>query len=113
MVDLIVKFWVEWVLGVIALGLSIAYARLAKKFKSVKAKNQAIENGVKGILRLDIIDTYDKCIEKGGTISISRKDAIVDIYRSYVALCQSQEEVDDTIKQLYDEIVHMPLTRKE
>lgn len=95
--------------GLIVAGLSAGYVRLAKKLKKERAKNVAIENGLKGILRIQIIDTYDKCVANGKTISISRKDAIVDVYRSYVALCESQDDVDDTVKQLYEEIIHMPI----
>ena len=95
--------------GLIVAGLSAGYVRLAKKLKKERAKNVAIENGLKGILRIQIIDTYDKCVANGKTISISRKDAIGDVYRSYVALCESQDDVDDTVKQLYEEIIHMPI----
>lgn len=103
------KYWLEALFGVIVAGLSAGYARLAKKLKKERAKNEAIENGLKGILRIQIIDTYDKCVSNGRKISITRKDAIGEVYRSYVALCESQEEVDDTIKQLYEELVHMPI----
>ena len=105
----IVKYWLEAILGLMFTGLSICYARLSKKYKAEKAKSQAIEAGVKGILRIEIIDTYEKCVANGKKISITRKDAISDIYHSYVALCESQEEVDDTIKQLYEELVRMPI----
>ena len=105
------KYWVEWLFGLIVAGLSAGYARLAKKLKKERQKNEAIENGLKGILRIQIIDTYDKCAAEG-KISISRKDAIVDVYRSYVALCDTQAEVDDTVKQLYEELIHMPIIRK-
>lgn len=107
--DFVLKYWVESVFGLIVAGLSAAYAHLAKKFKAERAKNQAIENGLKGILRIQILDTYDKCVDAGRVISVSRKDAIGSVYRSYVALCESHEDVDDTIKQLYEEIIHMPI----
>lgn len=107
--EFIIKYWVEFVFGLIVAGLSAAYAHLAKKFKAERAKNQAIENGLKGILRIQILDTYDKCVDAGRVISVSRKDAIGSVYRSYVALCESHEDVDDTIKQLYEEIIHMPI----
>ena len=113
MVEYIVKYWIQWVLGLVTTGLAVVCGRLSKKLKKEQKKNQAIENGLKGILRLQIIDTYDKCTESGNKITLSRKDAIGEVYRSYVELCDNQEEVDDTIKQLYDEIVHMPLDRKE
>lgn len=104
--DFVVKYWLEFVFGLIVAGLSAAYAHLAKKLKAERMKNQAIENGLRGILRIQILDTYDRCLADGGRISVSRKDAVVSIYQSYCALGDS---VDDTIKQLYEEIVHMAI----
>ena len=104
--DFIVKYWLEFVFGLIVAGLSAAYAHLAKRFKAERAKNQAIENGLRGILRIQILDTYDRCVADGNHISVSRKDAVVSIYQSYCALGDS---VDDTIKQMYEEIVRMTI----
>ena len=105
----IAKYWIECLFGLITAGFSAAYASLAKKFKAERAKNQAIENGLKGILRIEILDTYDRCVANGRKISISRKDAISSVYHSYVALCESHEDVDDTIKQLYEELILMKI----
>lgn len=104
--DFILKYWLEFVFGLIVAGLSAAYAHLAKKLKAERMKNQAIENGLRGILRIQILDTYDRCVADGNRISVSRKDAVVSIYQSYCALGDS---IDDTIKQLYEEIVHMAI----
>lgn len=104
--DFVAKYWLEFVFGIIVAGLSAAYGSLVRKFKAEKAKNAAIENGLRGILRIQILDTYDRCVENGRKISISRKDAIVSIYQSYVAL---GDHVDDTIKQLYEELIHMTI----
>ena len=104
--DFVVRYWLEFVFGLIVAGLSAAYAHLAKRFKAEKKKNEAIETGLRGILRIQILDTYDRCLADGGRISVSRKDAVVSIYQSYCALGDS---VDDTIKQLYEEIVHMAI----
>ena len=106
--EFIVKYWVEFAFGLIVAGLSAGYARLSRRFKSERAKNQAIENGLRDILRLQILDTYDKCTDNGGKISVSRKDAISSIYASYCAL-GDPETVDDTIRNLYEEIVRMPI----
>lgn len=103
------KYWIEELFALVVACMSAGYARLAKKLKTERRKNQAIENGMNGLLRIQIIDTYERCKAHGNVISISRKDAIVDVYRSYVALCNSQEAVDDTVKQLYEEIIHMPI----
>ena len=103
--EFIVRYWLECVFGLICAALSAGYASLKKKLKAEKAKNQAIESGLRGILRIQILDTYDKCAAEGNTISVSRKDAIVSIYQSYVAL--GNGEADDTIKNLYNEIMKM------
>lgn len=105
--DFIVKYWLECIFGIIVAGLSASYASLVKRFKAEKAKNQAIENGLRGILRIQILDTYDRCVADGRKISVSRKDAIVSIYQSYVAL--GDENVDDTINALYEELIHMTI----
>lgn len=104
--DFVLKYWLEFVFGLIVAGLSAAYAHLAKKLKAERMKNQAIENGLRGILRIQILDTYDRCVADGNRISVSRKDAVVSIYQSY---CSLGDSVDDTIKQLYEEIVHMAI----
>ena len=104
--EFIVKYWLEAIFGLIVACLSAAYAHLAKKFRAERAKNQAIEDGLRGILRIQILDTYDKCVANGRLISVSRKDAVVSIYQSYVALGDN-EHPDDTIKGLYEELIHM------
>ena len=104
--DFVVKYWLEFTFGIIVAGLSGAYASLVKKFKAERAKNEAIESGLRGILRIQILDTYDKCVADGRRISISRKDAISAIYQSYAAL---GDHVDDTIKQMYEELIHMTI----
>lgn len=105
----LLKYWLQVLFGIVVAGFSAAYASLAKKFKAERAKNQAIENGLKGILRIEILDTYDRCVANGRKISISRKDAISSVYHSYVALCESHEDVDDTVRQLYEEIIQMQI----
>lgn len=108
----LIKHWLECAFGLVTAGVGAGYARLKKALKKEREKNQAIENGLKGILRINIIDTYDKCISDK-FITISRKDAIAEVYRSYIALCASQDEVDDTITQMYEELRHLPVKRKE
>lgn len=105
--DFIVKYWLECLFGIIVTALATAYGSLVKKFKAERAKNAAIENGLRGILRIQILDTYDKCVADGEKITVSRKDALVSIYQSYVALGNGQN--DDTIKELYEKIIHMTI----
>lgn len=106
MLDFIAKYWLEVLFGAITAGLGAAYGALSRKLKAERAKNQAIEQGLRGILRIQILDTYDKC-KAEGKITVSRKDAIGAVYQSYTALCEGARP-DDTIKTMYEEIVHLP-----
>ncbi len=103
--EFICKYWLETLFGAIVAGLGAAYAALAKKLKAERAKNAAIESGLRGILRIQILDTYEKCVADGRKISVSRKDAVASIYQSYITL--GDGNTDPTVFQMYEEIVHM------
>ena len=101
----IVKYWVEVVFGLIVAGLSGAYAKLAAKFKAEKKKNAAIENGLREMMRIQILDIYDACVQQHNRISISKKDAVDSLFRSYGALGGD----NGTIIQIHEQIMHMDL----
>ena len=104
--DFIAKYWLEFVFGLIVAALSAGYAKISKRLKEEKTRNQAIENGVRDILRMQILDTYDKC-KASGTISVSRKDALDHAYKSYHELGGN-----GTITQIHKEIMEMPVITK-
>ena len=101
--DFVVKYWVEFAFGLIVAGLTAGYARISKRLQDEKTRNQAIENGVRDILRMQILDTYERC-KVAGTISVSRKDAIDSAYNSYHALGGN-----GTITQVHNELMGMPI----
>ena len=101
--EFVAKYWLEFLFGIIATILTGAYGWLAKKFKEEHARNEAIENGVRDMLRLTILDNYEKC-KSAGTISVSRKDAIDSAYKSYHALGGN-----GTITRVHEEIMEMPI----
>lgn len=99
--DFIVKYWLEFVFGAFAAGISAGYAHLKKRLREETEKNRAIENGLRDILRIQILDSYDKCASTG-SISVSRKDALDSAYKSYHALGGN-----GTITQVHKEIMEM------
>ena len=101
--DFIAKYWLEFVFGLIVAALSAGYAKISKRLKEEKTRNQAIENGVWDILRMQILDTYDRC-KAAGSISVSRKDAIDSAYTSYHALGGN-----GTITQVHNELMAMQI----
>ena len=101
--DFIAKYWLEFVFGLIVAALSAGYAKISKRLKEEKIRNTAIENGVRDILRMQILDTYDRC-KAAGSISVSRKDAIDSAYTSYHALGGN-----GTITQVHNELMAMQI----
>lgn len=100
--EFIVKYWLEFAFGVIVSVLSAGYAHLRKRLREETDKNRAIENGLRDILRIQILDNYDKCVADGRVISVSRKDALDSAYNSYHALGGN-----GTITQAHKEIMEM------
>ena len=68
-----------------------------------KERNQAIEDGLRSVLRLQILDNYEKA-KNDGKISVSRKEAIDSAYKSYHALGGN-----GTVTQIHNEIMEMPI----
>ena len=99
----IAKYWLEVLFGLVTAGVGIALRRISKALQKEKVRNQAIEDGVRDILRMQILDTYEKCT-LAGKISVSRKDAIDSAYKSYHALGGN-----GTITQVHNEIMEMPI----
>ena len=101
--EFVAKYWIEFLFGLIVAALSAGYAKISKRLKDEKVRNQAIENGVRDILRMQILDTYDRC-KAAGSISVSRKDAIDSAYNSYHALGGN-----GTITQVHNELMAMTI----
>ena len=96
----IAKWWLELVFG----GAATAALGLYKK---ATKRQKAIEDGVRDMLRLTILDNYERC-KQAGVISVSRKDAMDSAYNSYHALGGN-----GTITQIHAEIMQMPIMRTE
>ena len=99
------KYWLEVAFGLIVTGFGIVLKKFGTKLKEEKARSQAIESGVRDMLRLTILDNYERC-KQAGVISVSRKDAIDSAYNSYHALGGN-----GTITQVHTEIMAMPIVK--
>lgn len=99
----ICKYWVEVGFGLVVTGFGIVLKSIGRQMKSEKVRNQAIENGVRDMLRLTILDNYERCKQEG-KISVARKDAIDSAYNSYHALGGN-----GTITRVHEEIMEMPI----
>ena len=73
--EFLAKYWLETVFGGVLAAFGFVARSLSKKLKAEQERNQAIENGVRDMLRLTILDSYERC-KSAGYISVSRKDAL-------------------------------------
>lgn len=103
MVEWICKYWLEVLFGLVTAGFGIISRSLSKKLSQQKIRSEAIENGMRDMLRLTILDNYERC-KSAGCISVSRKDALDSAYQSYHALGGN-----GTITQIHKEIMEMPI----
>lgn len=99
----IAKYWLEVAFGLVVAGFGFVLKSYGKKLREEKERSQAIESGVRDILRMQILDNYEHC-KQAGHISVSRKDALDSAYRSYHALGGN-----GTITQVHNEIMEMPI----
>lgn len=105
MVEWLFKYWLEVLFGGVLTALGVIARNLNKKLKKEQERNQAIENGVRDMLRLTILDNYEKC-KTAGVISVSRKEAIDSAYNSYHLLGGN-----GVITQVHKEIMEMPIVK--
>lgn len=63
--DWIVKYWVEWLFGIVAAILIGAYRSLAKKIKDEREEREAIKAGLQALLRAQMVTDYNRYTEKG------------------------------------------------
>ena len=59
MIDFIVKYWIEFLFGLIISGMCV----MAKLMYNQHLKNKAIDKGVEALLRNGIVHTYNKWSE--------------------------------------------------
>ena len=60
MIDFIVKYWIEFLFGLIISGMGV----MAKLMYNQHLKNKAIDKGVEALLRNGIVQTYNKWSER-------------------------------------------------
>ena len=79
------KYWVEWVFGLVAAGLAWMVKRLSTRIKREQAENQALRDGMRALLRVQIEKECEKCQREKWCGAVKRS-SIIDMYTSYKAL---------------------------
>ena len=118
MPEWVVKYWVEWVFGLIIAGLGWAVKHLAGKVKAERAAREALEqqqkqeteaikNGMQSLLRRQILEDF-KRVSADGYCGATMRDTIFAMFEAYTALGGN-----GTVKDAVAEVRELPMNRRE
>lgn len=85
MPDWISKYWVEWLFGLMATGIVAYIRKLSKQVKQERAEQKALRDGMRSLLRRQIVADCEHAITEG-FCGVATKDTIEDMHNSYHAL---------------------------
>lgn len=85
MPEWITKYWVEWLFGLVIAGLTWAVRRMGARIHKAQDENQALRDGMKSLLRAQIIENCERA-GRDGWCGPRMRDTINDLYASYHAL---------------------------
>lgn len=85
MPEWITRYWMEWIFGLLCAVLAGVYRSLTVRLKKQKEEQDALKNGLRALLRRQIISDCESCIREG-YCPVTTKDTILDMYQCYHAL---------------------------
>ena len=103
MLEFITKYWIEVGFTIICGVFSFLLKKLATRQRDIKERQRAVENGVQALLRNELIRRYRE-YEIKGEITIIDKENIEHLFNEYKNLGGN-----GTIKQMYDELLELPI----
>lgn len=87
MLEIIAKYWLEWLCGIAAGGIVAAFRCLWKQQKKADARQKAIEKGVRALLRDRILQAYYHYTDDGRNwITLHGLENVEALYQEYHAL---------------------------
>lgn len=103
MLDFIIKYWLEFVFGLVIAGLGAAYKLLSAKVKQGKKTEEAVAEGVKYLLMFKLREEGEKYIQEG-KCKIDEKREFEKVYSAYHELGGN-----GTITSLKDAVLRLPV----
>lgn len=85
MLEIITKFWVEWLLGLSAGGMLYVCRTLWKRQKEADRRQSAMEAGIRALLRDRILQAYYHYSERRW-ITLHGLENVTALYKEYHAL---------------------------
>lgn len=107
MPEWIVKYWIEWVFGLLIAALTVVVKSMSGRVKRQQAENQALRDGMRSLLRAQIISSCEHAI-RDGWCGARLRDTINDMYESYHALGGN-----GTVTSIVSQIMALPAFETE
>lgn len=83
--EFILKYWVQWGMALFASCLAAMGKHFQSKQKQQQLRTEAVERGVRAMLRSEITNTYYRAQDRDYTTTYEH-DNMEELYRSYEAL---------------------------
>lgn len=103
MMEFIVKYWVEWLFGLIIAGMGVIY----KQLKSNINQNKAVKDGIKGILYNEIIYRCKKILIIG-YVTPDDLEELEYLFKPYKEL-----QGNGTAEKLINRVYQLPMKEME
>lgn len=103
MMEFIVKYWVEWLFGLIIAGMGVIY----KQLKSNINQNKAVKDGIKGILHNEIIYRCKKILIIG-YVTPDDLEELEYLFKPYKEL-----QGNGTAEKLINRVYQLPMKEME
>lgn len=101
-----IEHWLNFVLTAISSILTAIVLNLRKKFIKHQERERATEQGVKALLRNEIIKTYNHYTTKG-YMPIHERDNLINLFEQYKNL-----DGNGTVPALVEELLELPVSEK-
>lgn len=108
--EIITKYWVEWLCGIMATALLASWRWARKKFAAQKKENDAMKEGIKAILH-DRIWQAHRFYMAQGWCPLDDKKNVEYLYKPYAAL-GGNGTGEDAYKDIFD-LPPQPPKKKE
>jgi hypothetical protein len=107
MPEWITKYWLEWAFGIVIAVLTYVLKTLSGRVKRQQLENAALRDGMRSLLKAQIIQSCERALGDGWCGSRMR-DTINDMYASYHALGGN-----GTVTSIVEQTMRLPAVEPE
>ena len=107
MPEWIVKYWIEWVFGLVTGGVAVYCRHIAKQVRKEREEQKALRDGMRSLLRRQIIADCEQAAREG-YCETKMKDTINDMYTAYHALGGN-----GVVSRLKEQTMNLPVIKED